>query len=304
MQRLGRDPQSRQHPAVGAVLQRDPQRSRPHLDGADRLLDLVEHHRQRLPLVGRFALNVDELGAVCHRIEGDDKVLRQLHRQHRLFARRQLDRIDGEFGKTFAERFRQIDARAPENLAVIFDFRERIRAVGGDATNAGADRKGDLDHLVERRLIAGGAQPAIVFVAIDILECRAGIEHAAAAGAEHVPRQFENSEPRGMQERGDGALFVELVCGRKSQRIDPAQFAIRRLAYGLFDRRGAGGIRRFSQYTKKGFSLAHQSFPSVKGRRQHVIMVLGRCKVRRRDAISVRDHFDLSVLRRPQPPES
>ena len=52
---------------------------------------------------------------------------------------------------------------------------------------------------------------------IDGLERRAGVEHAAAAGAQHVPRQFEQAEPRRVQERGDGAFFVEAVLGGKSR---------------------------------------------------------------------------------------
>jgi hypothetical protein len=234
--------------------------------------------------VGRLALDVDELGAVRHRIEGNDKVLGQLYRQHRLFARRQLDRIDGEFGKTFAECLRQIDSRAPENLAIVFHFGQRIRTMGRNAAHAGAHRERDLDHLVQRRRVTGSAQPAIVFVTVDILERRAGIEHAAAAGTQHVPRQFENSEPRGVQERGDDALFVELTFGRKSQRIDPAQVAIRGFAHRFLDRSGAIRIGRFSQYTEKSFGLAHWSFPSVKGRRQDVIIALSHCKSRGRKA--------------------
>ena len=234
-ERVGGYPQRRQHATIGAVFQRHPQRPGPHLDGSDRRLDLVEHHGERLPLMRRLALDVNELGAVRHRIEDNDELLRQLHRQHGLFARRKLDRIDRELGQAVAQRLRQIDAGAPENLPVIFDFRQRVGTVRGDAANARAHRERDLDHLVERRLIAGGAQPAIVLVAIDGLKRRAGLEHAAATGTEDVPGQLENPEPRGVQERRDGTLLVEAVLGSKGNRIHSAKVAIGGFIHRLLD---------------------------------------------------------------------
>ena len=99
VERIGGDPQRRQHAAVGSILEGQPQRPRPHLDRSDRHLHLVEHHRKRLPLARRLALDVDELRSVRYRIEDDDEIIRQLHRQHRLFAGRQLDRIEGDLGE-------------------------------------------------------------------------------------------------------------------------------------------------------------------------------------------------------------
>ena len=104
--------------------------------------------------------------------------------------------------KALVQRSRQIDARAPENLPVIFDLRQRIRIVAGDAPHPRADRECNLDHFVERRLVAAGAKSAGIFLVIDGFERRAGIEHATAAGTEHVPRQFEQTEPRGMKKSG------------------------------------------------------------------------------------------------------
>ena len=103
---------------------------------------------------------------------------------------------------------RQVDAGAPEHLAGIFDRRERIRIVGGDAADARADREDDLDHLVQRRLVAGGTERTIVETFVDGLEAGIGAEHAAAAGAEHVPRHLEQAEPGGVQEGGDGRVGV------------------------------------------------------------------------------------------------
>ncbi len=169
--------------------------------------------------------------------------------------------FDGEFGETVAQSLRQIDARAPENLPVIFDFGQRIGIVAGDAAHPRAHREGHLDHLVERRLIARGAQRAGIFVVIDGLERRAGIEHAAAAGAEHIPRQFEQAEPRGVQERGDGAFFVEAVLGGKIEHIDAAEIAIGRVAHRALDRGDAIGIGRLPQHIEESFGFAHRLNP-------------------------------------------
>src|SRR3546814_10234826 len=81
-----------------------------------------------------------------------------------------------------------------------------------------ADREDDLDHLVERRLVAGGAERAGVLLALHRLQRGVGIEHPAAARAEHVPRQLEEAEPGGMQEGGNGLLFVEPLPGGKGDR--------------------------------------------------------------------------------------
>ena len=75
-----------------------------------------------------------------------------------------------------------------------------MRVVRRDPAHARADGEGDFDHLVERRLVAGGAQRAVIFVLVHGLERRVGVEHAAAARAEHVPRHFEQAEPGRMQE--------------------------------------------------------------------------------------------------------
>jgi hypothetical protein len=44
-------------------------------------------------------LDVYELRSVRHRVESDDEIAGQLHRQHRLLAGWQLDRIDRELGE-------------------------------------------------------------------------------------------------------------------------------------------------------------------------------------------------------------
>src|SRR6202522_3103675 len=148
MQLISGDPQCRKHPAVGAILERNAQRSRLHLDRANRRLHIIEDHRQRLPLARRLTLDVDELRSMRHWIEYDHKLLGQLHRQDRLLARRQLYRIDRELRETVVQRVGKIDAGTPENLPEIFGLREGIGGVGGDVAYSRIDRKGYLDHLV------------------------------------------------------------------------------------------------------------------------------------------------------------
>ena len=108
--------------------------------------------------------------------------------------------------------------------------------MGGDPAHPRADREGHLDHLVERRFVSGGAQRAAVFGAVHGFERRAGVEDAAAAGAEHVPGQLEEAEPRRVQEGRDDALLVETVPGRERQRVRPVERMVRRLPDELLDR--------------------------------------------------------------------
>jgi len=117
--------------------------------------------------------------------------------------------------------------------------------------------KGDLDHLVEGRLVAGGAQRAIILLAGDCLERGGRVEHAAAAGAQHAPRQFEKAEAGSVQERSDGGLFIKTVPGGKIQHVEAAKLTIRRLANRAFDGGNGIGASRLPQHAEEGFDLAH-----------------------------------------------
>ena len=59
-----------------------------------------------------------------------------------------------------------------------------------------------------------------------VIQRRGDIEHAAAGRAQHVPRQLEEAELGGVQERGDGALLVEPVRGGKGEHIDAGKLAV------------------------------------------------------------------------------
>ena len=67
--------------------------------------------------------------------------------------------------KTSSKFSGSVEAGAEIDLAEIFDRRQLVRIVRGDAAHARVDGEGDLDHLVERRLVVGGAERAAVFVA-------------------------------------------------------------------------------------------------------------------------------------------
>jgi len=60
-----------------------------------------------------------------------------------------------------------------------------------------------------------------------------------------------------MQERSDGSLFVQLVFGGKSKRVDSAKFVIGRIGDRAFDGSSAAAIGRLPQNTEEGFRLAH-----------------------------------------------
>ena len=123
----------------------------------------------------------------------------------------------------------KIDAGAPEDLAKVVPDRERIGIVSRDSAHLRADGEGDLHHLVQRRLIAGGAERALVVLLVHVSQGRSRVEHAAAAGTQDIPRQLENANARGVQERGDHSLFVQAALRCEIEDVDAAKFVIRRV---------------------------------------------------------------------------
>ena len=96
----------------------------------------------------------------------------------------------------------------------------------GDAPDARADREGDLDLLVDGGLIAAGAQAAMIVVRTQRFQRGVGAEHAAATGAQHIPGQIEQPEPRGVQKARDHPLFVEPGPLRKIQHVDAVELMV------------------------------------------------------------------------------
>ena len=104
------------------------------------------------------------------------------------------------------------------------------------------DRERHLDDFVEDRLITGRTPGAMVLPAVHVPQGRAGIEHPGTARAQHIPRELEEAEARGVQKGGDRFLFVEAPLRREIEHVDPAQIAVRRIPHQLFDRTYDAGI--------------------------------------------------------------
>ena len=165
---------------------------------------------------------------------------------------RQLERVESNFLEDPGERFvvGQIDAGTPENLAIILDCRQRMRIMRGDEAHARADRERHFDHLVERRLVTCRAKRAGILLMAHGFQRRAAVEHAAATRTQHVPCQFEETQPRGVEKRGDRLLFVESALRRKVERVDATEISVATLPHQRLDgvRRLGGG--RLSEYRK------------------------------------------------------
>ena len=155
MERVVGDPDRGKHPVVGLVFERQPQRPGTHHGRAGRRVQLVEDDGELLALAGRLALDIQKMRRMRHRLEHDHELIGQLQRQHRLLARRQLDRLERDLIDQPRDRFlAQVHPRAPEHLAVIFPDRQRIGIMRRDAPDAGTDGERNLDAVVDGCLIA------------------------------------------------------------------------------------------------------------------------------------------------------
>src|SRR5271165_1641843 len=101
-----RHPKPGQYAGVSAIFEREAQRSRAQLDRLRRRPHRVEKQRKVLALACRFALDLEELGHVGHRVEKDHELGRQLQRKQGLPARRKLDRVEGYLLDYLSEIFR------------------------------------------------------------------------------------------------------------------------------------------------------------------------------------------------------
>jgi len=205
------------------------------------------------PLGGRLAGNGEEMRRVADRLEDDDLRGRKLDRNHRLLASRQFEELEGEFIDTRLQILRQVSRRAPENLAEIFHRRQAVRVVASNPAHARADGEVDVDHFVERGVVAGGAERTIVDVLMHRLQRVVGAKHAAAAGAEDVPLHLEEAEARGVEERGDGFLGVEAALLAEGDRIDAVEVAVGALGDEFLNRCNRRRVGRAPENGKEGF---------------------------------------------------
>src|SRR5882724_9479889 len=195
VQRLVRHPYSRQHATVSAILQSQAQWAGAQGNAVDRNLDLVEDHRQVLALARLLAADIKELGRMRHGIEHDQRARRQMQRKDGPFSWRQVNGFERDLAQQLLQIGRKIDGRTPEDLAIIFGRGQLVGTVGRDLPNARAYREGHLDQIVERRLIARGAESAIILRSIQGLQALISGENTGATRAHDVPRHLENAKP-------------------------------------------------------------------------------------------------------------
>src|SRR6266480_6579561 len=162
VQRGVRHPYSRQHATVGAVFQSQAQWPGAQGNAVDRHTYLVEDHREVLALARFLAADIEELGRMRHGVKYDQRALRQLQGKDGPFSGRQVNGFERDLPQQLLQIGRKIDGRTPEDLSVIFGRGQLVGTVGGDLPHARAYREGHLDQIVERRLIAGGAESAII----------------------------------------------------------------------------------------------------------------------------------------------
>ena len=203
------------------------------------------------------------------RFEDDDIALGQGQRQDRTFAGGQFQRVQKRLVQQFVETLiGDIDARPPVDAAQVFRQRQLVRAVAGDAADAGVDGKGDLDQFIQRRRIIGGAERAVVFGPHHGFQRGIGVQHPAAAGTQHVPRQIENAQRRRVQEPGDGALRVQRATQRKGGHVHAQEIAVVAVAEQCFDGVRHVRIRRLPQQPEQRIGLGHGATHPRRGRRQ------------------------------------
>jgi hypothetical protein len=97
-----------------------------------------------------------------------------------------------------------------------------MRIMRRDPSNARIHGEGNLDHFVECRLIAAGAQRAIIRLLVHGFECMGDVKHPAAAWAKHIPGQIKQSKSRSVQKPANGLFLVEAVLSCERNHIDAA----------------------------------------------------------------------------------
>src|SRR6201998_2504660 len=85
------------------------------------------------------------------------------------------------------------------------------------------------------------------------------VQHAAAAGAKHVPGEIEQAKPRGVQEAGNHLFFVEAGALGKVQGVDSIELMIFTVFDQPCDGIRDGPIGGLLQNRKLGLDVAHDS---------------------------------------------
>ena len=223
----------------------------------------VDGERESLTLAGRLALDIEELGRVRDWVEDDHELRRQLQRQNGLLAGRELDGLERDLVDQPRKIFWKINPGPPKDLPAIFRKVKPVGIVRRYPAHPGIDRERHLDHLIERGLVAGGAEGAAVLAPVHGLQRCSRVEHAAAARAQYVPGQLEDAKPRGMQERRDYRLGLRAPSGGEIQHVDAAELAIGALTDQSLDGGRDSGIGRLPQGRELDVPLAHARNPRL-----------------------------------------
>ena len=219
--------------------------------------------------LGLFAADLEELGRMRHGIEHDQRALRHLQGKDGPLACRQVDDFERDVVQQLLQIGRKIDRRTPEDLAIIFGRGQFVGIMGRDLPHARAYREGHLDQIVERRLIARGAESAIILRAIQRLQAFVGGKNAGAARAHHVPCHLEHAEPHRIQQRRDDPLFVDAFLAREIKRVHLVQGMIRGIPHHALEHVDNVFVGRLTQGRKQGLGFAHATMLPERRQREH-----------------------------------
>ena len=190
-------------------------------------------------------------------IEHDQRALRHLQGKDGPFACRQVDDFERDVVQQPLQIVRKIDGRTPEDLAIIFGCGQFVGIMGRDLSHARADREGHLDQIIERRLIACGAESAIILRPIQGLQAFVGGKNPGAARAHHVPCHLEDAEPHRIQERCDDPIFVDALHTGEIERVYLVQGMIRGIPHHTLEHVHNGFVGRLTQGRKQRLGFAH-----------------------------------------------
>ena len=182
---------------------------------------------------------------------------------------RQVDDFERDVVQQLLQIVRKIDRRTPEDLAIIFGRGQFVGIMGRDFSHARAYRKSHLDQIVERRLIARGAERAIILRPIQRLQAFVGGKNPGAARAHHVPCHLEHAEPHRIQERCDDPLFVDALRACEIKRVHLVQGMIRGIPHHTLEHVDNGFVGRLTQGRKQSLGFTHATMLPERRQREH-----------------------------------
>jgi hypothetical protein len=138
----------------------------------------------------------------------------------------------------------------------------------GDVPDAGTDREGDLDLLVDRGFVTAGAQRAMIVIRPQRFQRAVGAKHAAATWAQHVPGKVEQPKPGSVEKARNHLFFVEPGPLRKIQRVDAVELMVFASLNQVQDGIRHHGICGLLQQGEFGLDVAHVKSSNRSSKRQ------------------------------------